>query len=234
MNWKGWALAVALGASAWGLPLDEVLKGHVHQGKVDYAALRQHRQSELKAFVESLAEADPSRLDRPAAMAFWLNAYNGLVIYQVVQGATPSSVFSRGSFFRKTRHRVAGQMRTLDDIEHEVLRPLARDPRIHFVLVCGAQSCPPLRASAFLGTTDLEGALEEAARSYIADPKNVEIDAQRRRLRLNPIFKWYAEDFGDVLAFVARYRSPEERQLLGQGSWKIDYFPYDWSLNQSR
>ena len=224
---------MALSSAGWGLPLDEVLRGHVHQGKVDYQGLRQHRQRELRDFVAALAEADPSKLDRPQATAFWLNAYNGLVIYQVVQGASPSSLLSRGSFFRKTRHRVAGKERTLDEIEHEILRPLAQDPRIHFVLVCGAQSCPPLRASAFLGTTDLEASLEEAARRYVNDPANVQLDRERRRLRLNPIFKWYAEDFGDVVAFVARYRNEQERALLSQGKWKLEYSGYDWSLNQS-
>lgn len=229
MSWKAGFLFVALSSAGWGLPLDEVLRGHVHQGKVDYQGLRQHRQTQLKAFVDSLAEADLAGLDRTQATAFWLNAYNGLVIYQVVQGASPSSLLSRGSFFRKTRHRVAGKERTLDEIEHEILRPLARDPRIHFVLVCAAQSCPPLRAEAFLGTTDLE----DATRRFIANPANVQIDLERRRLRLSPLFKWYAEDFGEVVKFVARYRDEPERTALNQGSWKLEYLRYDWSLNQS-
>ena len=46
------------------------------------------------------------------------------------------------SRFRWRSFRVAGEDRTFDEIEHAILRPEFREPRVHFALVCGATSCP--------------------------------------------------------------------------------------------
>jgi hypothetical protein len=212
--------------------LTDVLSGHVVNGKVDYDGIRRERREELQAFVDSLATAEPDKLSKTDQIAFWLDAYNGLVVYQVIEkDAAPDSGRARSKFFRGRRYEVAGRSRTLDDIEHKALLPLAGDPRIHFVLVCGAKSCPPLRASSFLGAADLDAELEEAARSYINDPNNVQIDTEERKIVLNKIFDWYKDDFGDVLEFVSRYR-PESEQLRS-GRWKIEYRDYDWNLNQA-
>jgi len=144
--------------------LTEVLRGHVVQGKVDYAGIRRDSWNELKSYVQSLAAANPDTFTHKEQVAFWLNSYNALVIQRICEGASPGSVFSRGGFFRRKTFLVAGQQRSLDDIEHRALRPLAKDPRVHFVLVCGANSCPQLQASAFSPGGELESELENAAR----------------------------------------------------------------------
>ncbi|MCA9775503.1 MAG: DUF547 domain-containing protein [Candidatus Eremiobacteraeota bacterium] len=212
--------------------LTAVLDGYVVNGKVDYNGIRKDRWEELQAFVDGLANAEPEKLNKTDQIAFWLDAYNGLVVYQVIEkDAAPDSGRARSKFFRGRQYQVAGQERTLDDIEHKALLPLAEDPRLHFVLVCGAQSCPPLRASSFLGAGDLNEELEKAAKAYINDPDNVTIDATNQKIVLNKIFDWYKDDFGNVLEFVARYHSDGE-QLLS-GDWDIDYRDYDWNLNQA-
>lgn len=233
-----WCFLLACSAYVLAAPfnhqgLTEVLKDHVVNGKVDYGGIRRDRWKELKAYIESLGQADPDRFSHPEQVAFWLNAYNALVIERICEGASPDSALSRGSFFRRTTFLVAGQQRSLDDIEHRALRPLAKDPRVHFVLVCGANSCPPLRASAFSAGGELETELENAARRYVNDPKNVDIDFNGRKIILNQIFDWYREDFGEIRPFLARYRPASERDQLLQGEWEIDYNDYDWSTNQS-
>lgn len=213
--------------------LTKVLDGYVLDGKVDYDGIRKERQTELKAFVDGLAAVDPDKLSKSEQIAFWLDAYNGLVVYQVIESNTaPDSGKMRSRFFRGQRYKVAGKSRTLDDIEHKALLPLAKDPRIHFVLVCGAQSCPPLRASSFFGAGDLDAALEQAAKSYVNNPDNVTIDFENRKVVLNKIFDWYKKDFGDVLEFVSRYRTDGEQ--LRSGKWDIEYRDYDWNLNQAQ
>ncbi len=233
-----WCLLLAFSGFAMAAPFDhqgltEVLRGHVVDGKVDYAGIRRDRWRELKAYVQSLGAANPDTFSHKEQVAFWLNSYNALVIQSICEGASPSSVFSRGGFFRRTKFLVAGEQRSLDDIEHRALRPLAKDPRVHFVLVCGANSCPQLQASAFSAGGELESELENAARQYLNDPKNVSIDFNRRKITLNRIFDWYKEDFGEAVPFVARYRPAPERAQLLQGAWKVDYSDYDWSTNQS-
>jgi hypothetical protein len=222
-----------LAQSATTTGLTAVLEGYVVDGKVDYDGIRENRRKELQAFVRGLATAEPEKLSKTDQIAFWLDAYNGLVVHQVVaENAAPDSGRARSKFFRGRRYEVAGQKRTLDDIEHKALLPLAKDPRLHFVLVCGAQSCPPLRASSFLGSGDLNQVLETAATDYINHPDNVTIDAANRKLVLNQVFDWYRDDFGNVLEFVARYHVDGEQ--LRSGEWDIDYRDYDWNLNQAQ
>lgn len=214
--------------------LNQILSGYVKNGRVDYQSLRAHGRPELQGFVNSLSQVNPEELDRMERIAFWLDAYNALVVHQIVERNTDvSSARKRSKFFRGRRYNVGGKSLTLDDIEHRALRPLAQDPRVHFVLVCGAQSCPPLRAESFLATDDLDGTLEQATRTYINNPKNVKVDLKNRRLTLNKIFDWYKEDFGNVVDFVSRYRPPGERAALRDGEWEVTYFDYDWTLNQS-
>lgn len=211
--------------------LNTILQDYVKDGKVDYAGLKAKRLKDLRGYVQSLASVRPDELPHRERVAFWLNAYNAIVILQICQGGTPATAGSRGQFFRNSSHLVAGELRTLDDIEHRALRPLAKDPRVHFVLVCGANSCPPLKASAFVGNADLEASLEAAARSYINDANNVQVDLARRKLTLNKIFDWYRDDFGELVPFVARYR-PEREELL-KGQWTVEFRDYDWSVNQA-
>ena len=214
--------------------LSSVLEGYIVDGKVDYEGLRKNRMAELEKFVDALATADLDSLDQTEKIAFLLDTYNGLVIYQVVtKNDAPDSKRARAKFFRGRRYKVAGKDRTLDQIEHEALRPLAKDPRVHFVLVCGADSCPILSAESFIGAADLNEKLEKATREYINNPSKVSIDPEKRVVHLNKIFDWYADDFENVLEFVARYRPEEDQKLLNSGDWKIEYTDYDWSLNQA-
>lgn len=221
--------ASALAFDHKGLSL--ILQDYVKDGKVDYAGLKASRLKDLKGYVESLGSVRPDDLPHRERVAFWLNAYNAIVILQICQGGTPATAGSRSQFFRNSNHLVAGELRSLDDIEHRALRPLAKDPRVHFVLVCGANSCPPLKAEAFVGSADLEASLEAAAQSYINDPNNVQVDLAKRTLTLNKIFDWYQDDFGDLVPFVARYR-PEREDLL-KGQWTVQFRDYDWSVNQA-
>lgn len=228
---KQWIIALAVCANLSAAPapdadgFSEILKNYVQAGRVDYDAIRRERRPQLEQYVASLGEARPDLMTHGDQVAFWLNAYNALIIQLVVDGGKPTDSFS------SVRFRVAGEERTLDDIEHRALRPLAKDPRVHFALVCGAKSCPPLRARAFL-SSDLNATLENAAVEFINDPNNVVLDRSRRTLVLSPIFDWYADDFGDVKAYIARYRSlPEDRQTLTQDDWKVEFRDYDWSIN---
>jgi hypothetical protein len=230
-------LLILMATTAWATPpfdhtlFSNLLKEYVRDGRVDYPALRARGKGQLNTYLKSLATAQPESMPHSERVAFWLNAYNALVIHLIVEGNSPSSVLSRGGFFRRSRFEVAGENLTLDDIEHSALRPLAKDPRVHFVLVCGAKSCPPLRADAFLGSAQLEQDLEQATTRFLNDPKQVQIDWQQRRLRVSKLFDWYAEDFGEVIPFIAKYRTAEERAQLLEGKWKVDFFDYDWSIN---
>lgn len=117
----------------------------------------------------------------------------------------------------------------LDKLVHPV------DARIHFALVCGAKSCPPIK---LYSSHNLEEALDGAAESFCQS--EVIIDKVRSKVTLSKIFKWYSVDFGrddkEVLRYVLRFLQPKQREdlewMLKSGrSLRVSYKGYDWSVN---
>lgn len=61
------------------------------------------------------------------------------------------------------------------------------DPRVHFALVCGAKSCPPIR---IFRTRNLERGLLAAARNFC--DQEVAVD-QAGRITMSKIFDWFSQ-----------------------------------------
>jgi hypothetical protein len=203
--------------------------------RVDYGALR--REPRWPALLESLAGAAPPE-EAAARLAFWINAYNVLAIQTVLRAYPIDSIKDVGSLFSPVWKRPAGKIEgktvTLDQIEHEILRPMG-DPRIHAAIICASRSCPSLRREPYT-VAGVNAQLDESMRRFLADKrKGLELDTKTGRLRLSSIFKWFAEDFekkGGVVAFVARYAPTDVRTYLGaHPNPKLEYFSYDWQLN---
>lgn len=212
---------------------DALLRAHVRDGVVDYAALA--AAPELEVFLGQLRDARfTHRTSERERLAFWINAYNALAVAGILDGGSPATLWGRYRFFLRSRHPVAGEEITLWDLEHQRLRPLG-EARIHFALVCASASCPKLPSEAY-APARLEAQLERDTRAFVNDPSRNRFGAQARVARLSAIFDWYAEDFqaaaGSVHAYVAAYvTDPEVAQGLGAGQWRIEYQDYDWSLN---
>lgn len=87
------------------------------------------------------------------------------------------------------------------------------DPRIHFALVCGAKSCPPIR---IFSPANLESALMMASKAFCGD--NVVIDVSKRLVTLSMILKWYGKDFGktrrDRCLALVPYLSEEKTRAM--------------------
>ncbi|NJK89646.1 MAG: DUF547 domain-containing protein [Myxococcales bacterium] len=142
-----------------------VLDRHVERGLVDYAGLARDR-ADLDAYVDAIGRASLPA-SKEAKIAFYIDAYNALVLRSVLDAHRPDSVLKVEGFFAGRTHRVAGQEVTLDALEKKVLNPLAKDPRTHFVLVCAALGCPPLDDVPYAGRP-LESRLARATRTYLA------------------------------------------------------------------
>ena len=204
---------------------------------VDYAALASS--SDLDALVAQIAAARPSTLDRESRLAFWINSYNLLTLDLVRRHHPVAGIRDIGSLLRPVWKipvaTIEGRELSLDAIEHAILRPLG-EPRIHAAIVCASKSCPPLRRTPFRPES-LDADLDEAARRWLANPrKGIALDRAGKTIRLSRIFDWFEEDFeagGGALAFVARFVPPADAEWLrGPGrSAAIEYFDYDWSLN---
>jgi hypothetical protein len=225
---------------------DRILKANVNpSGWVNYARLAREDRRELKAYLDELASADVSSLGEKEAMAFWINAYNAvcvqLVLDRGVPAEVPRAVLFGYNIFKDPKHKVAGKARSLEDIEHGILRVEFKDPRVHAAIVCAASSCPRLRAEAYEGDR-LDAQLDEECRSWIAvetdrkgERKN-RLDRAAKTLYVSKIFEWFAEDFGGeagVLRFVGKYASESDREFLEKSRVRLRYLEYRWELNKA-
>jgi len=120
---------------------------------------------------------------------------------------------------------------SLDNIEHDIIRPRFRDPRIHFAVNCASKSCPPLRSEPYRGK-DLERQLDEMTKAFINDQSKNYLKGDT--LYASSIFKWYSEDFhDDVVSFFLKYGQGDLKRRLSTARGKIGvkYVDYDWTLN---
>jgi hypothetical protein len=213
-------------------------------GQVDYARLKEHAESRLEPYLQQLAEMNPARLSRDARLAFWINAYNAYALKLIVDHYPVPSIWAttpgpakpskEKSPFRMKVGPVADTARTLDEIEHEIIRERFDEPRIHFAVVCAAASCPPLRQEAYTGS-QLDAQLDDQARTFLHNDEKNKIPAGNDRIALTRILKWYGSDFGPstdaVQQSIARYFEDPVRERLAQADYQVDFLPYDWSLN---
>jgi hypothetical protein len=224
-------------------------------GTVDYRRLRE-APDRLLAFVEALATHGPrSTPDRfatpPEKLAYYINAYNALVLYAVLVHRPESSVHevhgviepvAGFGFFWAQRFRLDGERTNLYDLENDVIRELG-DARVHAAINCASRSCPPLRPEPFRAS-DLESALDDATRAWVRSPKGVRVEDGA--IVLNAIFDWYAEDFrthaealgaGDgVLDWIGRYLEGEKARAFAaarRAGGEVRFAPYDWGLNRA-
>jgi hypothetical protein len=214
----------------------KVLAASVRGKGVDYAALKQSP-DDLNAYLAQIAAAKAPK-DRAERLAFYINAYNATTLALVLRLLPEKesswagfSVMKVDGFWKKFTFEVAGERLTIDQIQHNKLKPLG-EPRIHFAINCASVSCPPLAAKTYLAAT-IEAQLEAAATGFVADTEQVRTASGK--LVGNPILEWYAGDFGGpkgVIAFLAERSSGDRQKVIKRGGLKT--FEYDWNLNRSR
>lgn len=135
---------------------------------------------------------------RQEKLTFWINVYNIMAAKMVVDHYPVKSIKDAGSLFtavwKKEVGVVAGKKRTLNEIEHEILRKMS-EPRIHVAIVCASVSCPDLRGEAY--TADkLDEQLNDQLKLFLANAeKGLRVDLNKGRVYLSSIFKWFKEDF---------------------------------------
>lgn len=229
----------------------QVLKTYVNDaGLVDYQGLQANRE-QLDKFNQSLAAVSPETYgawNEPEQIAFWMNAYNSLTLQSIIdRDPLPESIKDISGVWNRRKFSIAGESKTLNNIEHDTLRQDFDEPRLHVALVCAAISCPPLRNEPYL-PEKLDAQLDDQVEKFIASPHGFNLDRQENRVALSSIFKWYGKDWVDtygvkdkfagnskqraVINFLSQYLSSEERQYLETESYKVNHLDYDWSLNQ--
>ena len=225
-----------------------ILQDHVDEGAVDYASIADDER--LDPYLAQLAATDPATLPgRDAQLAFWINAYNAYTLKLVASVDGISSIREITGIGTKGDPDsakpwdqpiagIGGKTYTLNQVEHEIIRPEFGDARIHFALVCAAYSCPQLRREAYVADR-LDDQLDEQGRWFL-EHRNT-FDPRTRTAGLSQLFTWFAEDFGADQNAILRYAADFVSNPAAANSlrnepqrWTVSYLDYDWSLNNRK
>ena len=213
--------------------------------RFNYGGVTVEDRGRLDRYLGGLGQVLISQYNRDEQFAFWLNLYNALVV-QVVLEHYPvasireidigGSIFGAGPWSAKLVE-VEEERLSLDDIEHRILRPIWKDPRLHYVINCAALGCPQLPARA-MTSRNCEEMLEEAARAFINHPRGVTPlrGGLPRGLLVSRIYDWYLSDFGGyegaLIKHLLRYAEPALAREIAATPYVSEY-AYDWALNDS-
>jgi hypothetical protein len=220
------------------------------KGLVDYAGLQADAEL-LRAFNQSLGEVAPATFQawsEADQIAFLINAYNAFTLQSIIdQTPIKASIRDIPGVWRIRQFELAGESKTLDNIEHQTLRKQYQEPRIHAAVNCSAISCPVLRTEPYTGGK-LDAQLTEQVQRWLTSPEGLQIDRTNNTVYLSQIFDWFGEDWSAayatkdgfsgndkeraVLNFVSQYVSPEDRDYLQKGGYQVKYLDYNWALNQ--
>lgn len=216
-------------------PFDELLQKYVDKkGRVDYAGW--HGSSEdmkkLKSYLKQYAPEPGEAAKGDEKTASLINAYNAFTIELILDNFPTESIRKLDDPFEGERHRVGGDLISVDNIEHDMLRPEI-GWKVHSVVVCAARSCPPLLDRAYYAD-DWEEKMKERYRVWLNRPDLNEYNPAKKRVRLSKIFDWYSEDFEgahSVKAILGRFGPERHRGFLQSKDYKIKFLDYHWGLN---
>lgn len=208
--------------------------------RVAYGAVTESGKTGLRAYVEMLEATDPTTLGSDAQLAYWINLYNAATVALIIDHYPVKSIrdiksnpFDVLGPWNDKRLTVNSVELSLNNVEHDIIRAIFAEPRIHYAVNCASIGCPNLRLSAFEGA-DIDETLTEQARAYINHPRGVDVDA-RGRVNASRIFSWYKKDFGasdaEIIDHFRLYADDALKAKL-EGKSKISSFDYDWSLNE--
>jgi hypothetical protein len=212
-----------------------LLDRHQKNGSVDYRGFQQE-EAILDRYLDMLAAIDPAALSGDEQFAFYVNAYNAWTIKLILsQYPEIQSIKELGNLFKspwkKKIARINGQLLSLDQIEHDILRKEFKDPRVHFAVNCASKGCPPLQDEPFTGSR-LDSQLNQAAADFINTPRFNRLEGDT--LHISKIFDWFSEDFDDeIIDYIIKFADAPLRDQLeaNRGGIRVKYLDYDWSLN---
>ena len=207
--------------------------------RVEYGSVDEAGKENLDQYLDHLTSITITDYNRDVQMAYWINLYNALTVEVILDHYPVDTIqdidispgwFSSGPW-GKELVTVEGKDLTLNDIEHRILRPIWKDPRIHYVVNCASLGCPNLAGKPYTAER-LDQMLEEAAVQYINHPRGARVEDGS--LIVSRIYSWYMSDFGgteqSVIEHLQAYAKDSLKQKLSSIDAIYDY-RYDWTLN---
>lgn len=221
---------------------DNFLKTYVdinNDHKFAYSNVINEDKLVLNNYIQRMVQLDPRLYSKQEQYAYWVNLYNALTIKVVLDHYPVKSIrsiklggglFSVGPW-KKKLVKINNQELSLDNIEHDILRPIWKDPRTHYAVNCASIGCPNLSNHAYTAE-NTERLLEQNASNFINSDKGVMFSGNK--LTLSKIYSWFKEDFGNdeqsVIKHLKQYANEDKLELLAKNSFKVTY-RYNWNLN---
>ena len=204
------------------------------QGLVDYARWK-NSPEDLAALDSYLSTYAPKSETEAAGNERWaglINAYNAFTLQWILKNYPTESIRLLDESWPSKRHLIGGRLHSLDEIEHDNLRP-EMGWRVHAAIVCAARSCPPLQTFAFTAEA-IDTQAESAFRTWLARTDLNTFSPSRERVEVSQLFDWFEEDFtegGGVREILGRYAPRQYRVFLKDDSYKLKFMDYHWGLN---
>ncbi len=213
---------------------DQLLGKYVRRGIVDYATWKVKDQQSLILYLNRVAAANVEKLKtKEEKLAFYLNAYNAIVIAQVIENLPMRSPRDVKGFNDRLKHLVGNKPYTLDELVKKIQTDFP-DPRVTFAMNGGALGFAPLPSSAFHGDS-LNPQLDSITVSFVNSARYVRLDKKAKVLYVSRLFEWHEKEFeaatGSVRTFLKLNLPEEFRLALEAESYELKYLPFDWSLN---
>lgn len=211
---------------------NEMLFKHVSaNGWVNYKGM-QKEEAKLDKYLAYLNSTNIKGWSDTKRKAFWMNAYNAYTVkmildYYPLKSIMDIKVKEKGAWDIPYA-KVGGKLYTLNAIEHEILRPKFKDPRIHAGINCASYSCPPILNKAFT-EANVNSLLELAMKNFVNDPIRNKIS--KDKIEISQLFDWFTSDFTDgdsVIDYLNKYSKTKISK-----SAKVTYLKYVWTLNEA-
>lgn len=209
-------------------------------GWIDYAALKNNDREALQRYIGQLGHVDYDALGRDEKLALLINAYNAFTIELILEFWDDEKLISiyrdipKAKRWDDKRWKIGDNVWSLNQIEHEEIRPKFKEPRIHWAVVCGAEGCPPLRSEAYTGAK-IDEQLDDQGRIVHGHERWVRYDREHGVIHLTKLYDWYTGDYeqvdGGVLEHAAKYMPALREDLESGNRPRIRWIDYNWDLN---
>ena len=208
---------------------DAFFKTYVFDGKVKYTEISTVGKLELANLIDFIANHTYSE---DIKKAYLINAYNLFVIDQIISHHPISSPMDVPGFFEDKNSVLNGEMIALNTLENDLLRKTYKDPRFHFVLVCGGLGCPPITNFVYTPAKLEEQieiqtgkALNNSDFVYQKDEEKKRFTYQKYLIGTPLILE---KNNKEILAYINTYRKTPFSL-----DYKVKNYSYNWSLNNN-
>lgn len=208
--------------------VDHLMKTYVKHGMVNYGEIKANP-TELNNAVDLIRATELKTLSDDEFVAFVVNAYNVLVIYNVVNNYPMEGPLKVKGFFSNKSFAIGEVVLSLDDLEKKILFGKTKDSRLHFALSCAAIGCPPLSNTVYRPNTVYNQLKEQTAVS-INDKNFIKIDRAKKVVQVSQIFDWYSLHIGNTKAQQIAYLNKYLEQPISD-DYTVKYYTYNWNLN---